>query len=86
MRVLTLQSSMIPCVAYEFGEHTDDGGVMFVQFKNGKWGKYEDVQPRVFLDIILDPDSQGSAFDRLIKKQSLYPFSYVDAADYDLHV
>lgn len=90
MRVLTLQSSMIPCVAYR-PNHEDDGdpgeGEMFVQFSNGKWAKYSDVARETFLAVILDPESQGKAFNTYIKASATpYAFEYINAEDYDLHV
>lgn len=62
MRAVPLQSSQIAIIAYApaFFE-------LCVQFKGGAWYSYADVGPDTVAYILFDPESQGKAFNRLVK-------------------
>ena len=80
MRLISLQSSNVLSIAYDPGNE-----VLVAQFQNGDFYEYSGVSPDVFLSVLLDPTSQGKAFNAQIK-QGGYPYKKVSAEKYDLHV
>lgn len=53
---------------------------MAVQFQSGAHYLYTDVPCDVFVQVITDPDSQGKAFHRLVKRGG-YAFRQADAEE-----
>lgn len=84
MRLIPLTSSSIAAIGWgndhedpmgHYGELAGDLAVQF-QTKDGSWSGYlyHEVPMGTFVNVITDPESQGKAFDRLIKKGN---FSWV---------
>lgn len=78
MRLIPLTSSSIAAIGWNRGEDSPDVGDLCVQFqsRSGDWSgyRYLDVPMYLFVFIVTDPESQGKAFDRLVKKGN---FSWV---------
>jgi len=80
MRLIPLTSSQIASIGflvYDGTYHDGDAvlGILGVQFQNGACYKYHDVPMIAFVGVITDPDSQGKAFNRIIKKGNDYPYA-----------
>lgn len=70
MRIINLAgSTLLASIGY-----TPKTEVFVAQFhKNGKFFAYSGVPASVFVEVITDPESQGKAFNRLIKQVG-YPY------------
>lgn len=83
MRLIPLQSSQI--IGLAFSPEGDDKGKLYVQFNNGNWYVYDDVPALKVMQVIL-AESQGTAFDRLIKRGN-YAYKRLDGEpEEDIHI
>lgn len=63
MRFIATQSTQIAAFGYDQDDHT-----LVVQFQNGSFYAYDDVPESVVLSVFL-AESQGTAFDKKVKKE-----------------
>lgn len=71
MRLIPLISSHLSLIGYN-----PDRERLGVVFRNDRAYLYEGVPPGVFIAVITDPDSQGQAFNRLVKTRA-FPYREV---------
>jgi hypothetical protein len=77
MRLINLSGSTL-LAAVGYNPTTRDFVAQFHQ--NGKFYAYEGVTPTAFVLVITDEESQGKAFNKLIKSGP-YPYREVTAED-----
>ena len=75
MRLLPLNSSNVAAMGYDTAEQ-----VLYVHFNNGSFYKYLGVDSGTVVGILFDPDSQGKAFNTMVKNMG-YVYEALDATE-----
>ena len=68
-----VKSSMLSTVGYNQETET-----LIVQFQNGDFYRYNGVPEGVFVGVLTNQESQGQAFNALVKNAD-FPFEKIDA-------
>ena len=85
MRLIPLQSSNVAAIAYQPGQ-----SYFYAQFPNGAVYRYtistEEQAAALLIEVIFNAESQGKAFNDLVKGGQ-YPYTKVDDVEgLDFHV